>query len=141
MDRSSAVDAATAIKAYLEAVGLQVRLDVADLGRFFGSVFGSGWSDLAFAISGINPSTTDLFIHFGPEPMTFRTGNIYKTPEYLKLCEEALHTYDEAAYLNIIKQIVVKAGEDAMVIPIYVSALANVQAPYVHSNYGYLVFL
>ena len=68
--------------------------------------------------------------------MTYRTGNIYKTPDYLQLCEKALHTYDEASYLNIIKQIVIKAGEDAMVIPVYVSALANVQAPYVHSNGG-----
>jgi hypothetical protein len=68
--------------------------------------------------------------------MTFRTGNIAKTDEYLKLCEEALHTYEESAYMKKIKEIIVKAGEDAMVIPIYRSALATVQAPYVHSNYG-----
>jgi peptide/nickel transport system substrate-binding protein len=134
-DRFGAPDACTAIKAYLEAIGLEVKLDVADMGRYFGSVFGTGWSDLAFAISGINPSTTDLFIHFGPEPMTFRTGNIAKTPEYLKLCEEALHTYDDAAYIKKINQVVVKAGEDAMVIPIYVSVLASVMQPYIHSNY------
>lgn len=136
LDRSGARDAATAMKAYLEAIGLEVKLDIADMGRYFGSVFGKGWSDLVFAISGINPSTTDLFIHFGPEPMTFRTGNIAKSDEYLKLCEEALHTYEESAYIKKIKQIVMKAGEDAMVIPIYRSALATVQAPYVHSNYG-----
>ncbi len=135
-DRSGARDAATAIKAYLEAVGIEVKVDVADMGRYFASAFLKGWSDLVLAISGINPSTTDLFIHFGPEPMTFRTGNIAKTPEYLALCDEALHTYDDAAYIEKIKQIVVKAGEDAMVIPIYVSALANVLAPYVHSNSG-----
>ena len=136
MDRFGGRNAATAIKAYLEAVGIEVQVDIADMGRYFGSVFGTGWSDLVFAISGINPSTTDLFIHFGPEPMTFRTGNIAKTPKYLALCEEALHTYDDAAYIEKIKQIVVKAGEDAMVIPVYVSALANVMAPYVHSNSG-----
>jgi ABC-type transport system substrate-binding protein len=134
-DRFGARDAGTAMKAYLEAIGLEVKLDIADMGRYFGSVFATGWSDLAFAISGINPSTTDLFIHFGPEPMTFRTGNIAKTPEYNKLCEEALHTYDDAAYIEKINQVILKAGEDAMVIPIYVSVLASVQAPYVHSNY------
>jgi ABC-type transport system substrate-binding protein len=129
-------DGATAVKAYLEAIGLEVKLDVADMGRYFASVFGTGWSDLVFAASGINPSGTDIFIHFGPEPMTYRTGNIAKTPEYNKLCEEALHTYDEAKRLKKIEQIVVKGGEDAMVIPIYVSAQANVMAPYVHSNSG-----
>ena len=136
MDRGGARDAATAIKAYLEAVGIKVKLDIADMGRYFGSVFATGWSDMVFAASGINPSGTDLFIHFGPEPMTYRTGNIAKTPEYLKMCEQALHTYDEAARLKLIQDIVVKAGEDAMVLPIYVSAQANVMAPYVHSNSG-----
>lgn len=133
-DRSR--DGAVAVKAYLEAVGIQVRLDIADLGRYFGAVFGTGWDDLVFAASGINPSTTDLFIHFGPEPMTYRTGTIGKTPEYLALCEEALHTYNDAAYLEKIKQIVKKAGEDAMVIPIYVSAQATIMAPYVHSEFN-----
>ena len=135
MDRFGALNAATAMKSYLEAVGIQTRLDVADMGRYFGSVFGTGWSDMTFAVSGINPSTTDVFIHFGPEPMTYRTGNIAKTPEYLALCNDALHTYDNDAYIRKIQQIVKKAGEDAMVIPIYVSALASVQAPYVHSEY------
>ena len=135
MDRFGGRQAVTAIKAYLDAVGIQTKVDIADMGRYFGSVFATGWSDLAFAISGINPSTTDLFIHFGPEPMTFRTGNIAKTAEYNKMCNEALHTYDDDAYLNKIKLIVKKASEDAMVIPIYVSALATVNAPYVHSDY------
>jgi ABC-type transport system substrate-binding protein len=88
-----------------------------------------------FAASGINPSTTDLFIHFGPDPMTYRTGNIKKSPEYLALCNEALHIYDDAKYIEKIKQIVKQAGDDAMVVPVYVSAQANVMQPYVHSNY------
>ena len=129
-------DGATAVKAYLEAIGLEVKLDVADMGRYFGSVFGTGWSDLVFAAHGINPSGTDIFIHFGPEPMTFRTGNIAKTPEYLKLCEEILHTYDEAQRVKKMEKLVVKFGEDAVVIPIYASAQADVMAPYVHSNSG-----
>ena len=129
-------DGATAVKAYLEAIGLEVKLDVADMGRYFGSVFGTGWSDLVFAAHGINPSGTDIFIHFGPEPMTYRTGNIAKSPEYLKLCEEILHTYDEAQRVKKMEKLVVKFSEDAVVIPIYVSAQANVMAPYVHSNSG-----
>jgi len=129
-------DAATAIKAYLEAIGLEVKLDLADMGRYFGSVFGTGWSDLVFAAHGINPSGTDIFIHFGPEPMTFRTGNIAKTPEYLKLCDEILHTYDEAQRVKKMEKLVVKFSEDAVVTPIFASAQADVMAPYVHSNSG-----
>ena len=77
-------DAATAIKAYLEAVGIKVKLDIADMGRYFSSVFGTGWSDLVFAASGINPSGTDIFVHFGPEPMTYRTGTHCKIPRISK---------------------------------------------------------
>lgn len=38
------------------------------------------------------------------------TVQIAKTPEYLAMCNDALHTYNDAAYLNKIKQIVKKAG-------------------------------
>jgi len=33
------------------------------MGRYFGSLFGpGGWTDLAMAVSGINPDATDLFV-------------------------------------------------------------------------------
>jgi len=133
---SGGQDPVAGIKAYLSEVGIDVTIDIADLGRYFGEVFGTGWTDdLVFSASGINPDGTDLFVHFGPEPMTYRTGNIYKSPEYLALCEQALHTYDDAAAVEIIKQAVKQAGEDAMVIPIYRSATNAIMQPYVHSDY------
>ncbi|MBA7676257.1 hypothetical protein ES703_84498 [subsurface metagenome] len=131
----TARDAAAALQAALGDAGIVVELDMCDMGRYAGSVFGTGWTDLVFAAHGINPSTTDLFIHFGPSPMTYRTGNIAKTPEYLALCDEAVHTYDYAEYIAVIQEIVQKAGEDVMIIPIYRSAQAQVMQPYVHSDY------
>lgn len=131
----TSMDSVTMMKSYLDAVGIRVTPDPADMGRYFGSVFALGWSDLVFAASGINPSTTDLFIHFGPNPMTFVTGNIKKSPEYLALCDRALHTYDDDEYIELVKQIVKQAGEDAMIIPIFRSSQAMVMAPYVHSDY------
>ena len=129
-------DAAVALQANLGEAGITADLDICDMARYAQSVFGTGWSDLVFAAHGINPSLTDLFIHFGPSPMTYRTGNIAKSPEYLALIDKALHTYDDAAYVEAIKEIVKQAGADAMVIPIYRSANAVVMRPYVHTNYG-----
>ncbi len=129
-------DAAVAIQADLGKVGIEVELDICDMARYAAAAFGIGWEGLIFAASGINPSTTDLFIHFGPSPMTYRTGTIAKSPEYLALCEEALHTYDNAEYIKVIQEIVKQAGEDAMIIPIYRSAQAVVMQPYAHTNYG-----
>ena len=132
---STGTDAASAIQGYLGQVGIEVDVDIADMGRYFGSVFGSGWSGLVFAASGINPDMTDLFVHFGPNPWTYRTGDIAKSQEFLDLCNQALHTYDQAAIVDIIKEAVVQGGEDAMIIPVFKAAQFQVQQPYVHSDY------
>ena len=129
-------DAAVAVQSYLAAVGIRVNVDVADLGRYYGSLFGpTGWEDLAIARSGINPDATDLFVHFGPRPMTYRFGFIAKSPEFLAFCEKALKTYDQAGVRAALQQAVKQGGEDAMVIPLYRSAQANVMQDYVHSDY------
>ncbi|OGN95371.1 MAG: hypothetical protein A2Y89_02220 [Chloroflexi bacterium RBG_13_51_18] len=134
---SAGTDAVAAIQSYLGEVGITIEPDIADLGRYFGAVFGTGWSDLVYTASGINPSATDLFIHYGPSPMTFRTGNILKSPEYLALCAEAL----DPMYKNVmeampkIKAAIRQAGEDAMIIPLWRTAEASIMQTYVHSNY------
>jgi len=37
------VDTATAVKRYLDDIGLNCEVDIADPGRYYGSVFGTGW--------------------------------------------------------------------------------------------------
>ncbi len=129
-------DAAVAVQSYLGAVGIKVTVDVADMGRYFGALFGpQGWDDIALAASGINPDATDLFVHFGPRPMTYRFGFIAKSPEFLSLCEKALKTYDQAGVRAALQQAVRQGGEDAMVIPLFRSAQTNVMQDYVHTDY------
>ena len=128
-------DSGAALKAYLEAIGLKVKLDLADMGRYFGALFHTGWNDLVFAANGIDPDGTEIFIHFGPDPMTYKTGNIKKSPEFLAACDVALHTYDKKQNMEKIKQIVKQGGEDAMIVPVYRSAQAYVMQPYVHDTY------
>lgn len=137
MATSPSTDVVSALQSYLGEVGITVEPDIADLGRYFGAVFGTGWTDLVFTSSGINPSTTDLYIHYGPSPMTFRTGTIYKSPEYLALCNEAL----DPTYKNVnealakIKEAIRQAGEDAMIVPLWRTAEACIMWDYVHSEY------
>jgi len=136
MTTSGSQDAVTAIKAFLAEVNIDASIDIADMGRYFGEVFGTGWkADLVFSASGINPDGTDIFVHYGPNPMTFRTGNIYKSPEYLALCEKALHTYDDNAVISVLKDAVKQAAADAMIIPLYRTVNGAVMQPYVHSDY------
>jgi len=127
-------DLAAALQSYLSEVGIEVDLDIADSARYIASVFSEGWEGLALAASGVNPDATDLFVHYGPTPMTYRTGNIAKSQEYLAFCNKALHAYDNAEYQNSLRQIVRQASEEAMVVPLYITELATVMQPYVHSD-------
>ena len=128
-------DLAAALQSYLGEVGIKVDLDIADTARYTASVFADGWNDLALAASGINPDATDLFVHFGPYPMTYRTGTIAKSNQYLALCNEALHTYDNTEHYSVLKRMVRQVSDDAMVVPLYITAMATVMQPYVHSEY------
>jgi ABC-type transport system substrate-binding protein len=136
MTTSTGTDAVAGMKANLDAVGIQVDVDIADLGRYFGEVFGAGWKDdLVWAASGINPSGTDVFIHYGPSPMTFKSPNIKKSPEYLAILNKALDAPTWNDGIPLIKDAVKQAGEDAMIIPIYRSVTNSVMQPYVHSQW------
>ncbi len=127
-------DLAAALKAYLGDVGIEVDLDIADTARYTAATFSEGWEGLAIGGSGINPDATDIFVHFGADPMTYRTDNIAKSKAYLDLCDEALHTYDDAEYRKLLRRIVRQASEDAMVVPLYITVLAAVMQHYVHSD-------
>ncbi len=128
-------DTATAVQSYLAQVGIKVNIDIADMGRYFGSIFGKGWKDLALGLAGINPDATDLFVHFGPRPMTYISGTIGKTPEFLEISEKALHTYNTKDTRAALRKAVKQGVDDAMLTPLFRSAQANVMQTYVHSDY------
>ena len=129
-------DQAVAIQSYLAEVGIRVTIDVADMGRYFTSLYSpAGWTDLALSASGINPDGTDLFTHFGPRPMTYRLGYIQKSPEFLAACEKALKTYERGPLKVALQHAIRQASDDAMVIPLWRSAEANIMRDYVHSDY------
>jgi peptide/nickel transport system substrate-binding protein len=137
MATSTGTDAVAALQSYLGDVGIIVEPDIADIGRYFGAVFGTGWEDVVFTASGINPSATDLYTHYGPSPVTFRTGNILKSPEFLAACNAALAPQYLSAADAIVKirDAIRQAGEDAMIIPLWRTAECSISQTYVHSDY------
>jgi ABC-type transport system substrate-binding protein len=137
MATEQARDAVAAMQSYLKDVGIIIEPDIADLGRYFGAVFATGWKDIVYTASGINPSTTDIFIHYGPSPMTFRTGNILKSPEYLAILNKALDPKikDVNEALPLIKEAIKQGGEDAMIVPLWRTINSAIMQPYVHSDY------
>ena len=111
-------DAIAAIQSNLADVGITVDLDIADFGRYLGSLFVEGWSGLAYGLSGIDPDGTELFAHYGPNPLTFKTNTMYKSPEFLAKCNAALDPKYNNAYeaIDKIKEATKQGSEDAMIV-------------------------
>jgi len=137
---SATNDAMALFQYQLGLVGITVEPDIADLGRYFGALFGGangGWEGLCYTASGINPDGSDLFVHYGPNPMTFATPNIYKSQAYIDLCNAAIDTkYDSAvAAAPAIQAALKQADEEALFVPLFRTYEAVVVWPYVHTEY------
>jgi peptide/nickel transport system substrate-binding protein len=126
---------AEAIKGYLEAAGFIVNLDIADPGRFYGSVFGTGWKDLALMFSGMDPNALiSCNRWWSPTPMT-NLVSFQRPPEFTQMFLDANAAKDEAGQIAGTAAIVKLMNEQALMIPLFVSLNGLVIAPYVHTDY------
>jgi len=137
MATETSTDAMALLIYYLGEAGITVEPDTADLGRYFGAAFSNGWDDILLSASGINPDATDLFVHFGPNPQTFRPTCIWKSEEFKAFCDEALNPNFQGAAdaMPSIRNAIKQAGEDAIFVPLWRSANACIMQQYVHTDY------
>ena len=133
---ASHTDTATAVKAYLAEIGIDVNVDIADNARATSTIFTKGWKGLALSGSGVAPNGASILTHFGDSPFTFRSGVEYKSPEYLTKCVTMAHVYTDKEFKAAAQAVIKQASDDAMAIPLYFSNSAVVYQPYVHSTLG-----
>jgi peptide/nickel transport system substrate-binding protein len=128
-------NAGTALKQYLDAVGIQIDLDIADPGRFFGTVWGpKPGPDLSWMWSGRDTNYLVTYMRwFSTDPFA---NLIYlgHTPEQKALDEEAKKLTDIKAQQEITKKIVKYMTDEARIIPVYDVPAASIAAPYVHTT-------
>jgi ABC-type transport system substrate-binding protein len=128
-------NAGTALKQYLDAVGIQIDLDIADPGRFFGTVWGpKPGPDLSWMWSGRDTNYLVTYMRwFSTDPFA---NLIYlgHTPEQKALDEEAKKLTDIKAQQEITKKIVKYMTDEARIIPVYDVPAASIVAPYVHTT-------
>ena len=126
---------AEAVKAYLDEAGMTVDLDIADPGRFFSSVWGNGWDDLALFFSGLDENYLGTFhAWFGHEPKTSLAS--FKLPDELsKMSKESITYYTEAEQKAITKKLVRSMMDHALAIPLYNQQVAYIYQPWVHTTY------
>ncbi len=134
---STSNDAMALLQYYLGQVGITVNADIADTTRYFGSVFGTGWKDIVLSAAGINPDATDLFVHYGANPLTFKTTNIWKSQAFIDDCNAALAPTitNSTQAIPYIQAAIKQAGEDCIFIPLWRSINACIYQPYVHTEY------
>ena len=124
-----------AIKGYLDAAGFTTNLDIADPGRFYGSVFGTGWKDLALMFSGMDPNALiSCNRWWSPTPMT-NLPSFKRPPEFTKLFADANAGSDEATQISGTAAIVKMMNEQALMIPLYLEPAGLIVAKYVHTEY------
>ena len=128
-------DLATAIKSYMDQAGFEVDIDVADPGRFFGSVWGTGFDDMALFFTGLDPNYLVTFQRwFSHDPAT-NIVSFKRSPELLALSRESITYTKEADQKAVTKKLVRLLADEADVVPIYLIPAAYMAQPYVHSDY------
>jgi peptide/nickel transport system substrate-binding protein len=132
--QSTQVNMGTIIKNYLAEIGITVELDVADTGRFWGAING-GWKGLLLGPLAVNPQFCVAWLdHVGPMPLNKFAG-MGKTPEYLAICAKVIEAPDVATMQKLTMDMVTKAGEDAMFIPLTLNLGTSVFNPKFHTGY------
>ena len=125
---------ATGIKGFLDAAGFDCELDVADAGRYFGSVYSTGWEDLCFASSGTDANflvTTTRW--FSPEATVL--PNFVKPPALVKMWREAIMKVSIMEQEAATKEMVKYIHDEALIIPLYRLPSSGILQPWVHSEY------
>jgi peptide/nickel transport system substrate-binding protein len=126
---------AEAIKAYLSEVGINIDIDIADPGRYFGSIWGTGWEDLSLGITGLDPTYLVTFQRwFSHDPAT-NLVSFKRSPELIVLSKESITYSKEADQIAVTKKLVRLMADEACMIPLWKAPTAYMVQPYVHSTY------
>jgi ABC-type transport system substrate-binding protein len=130
------VDLATAVKRYLDDIGLNCEINIADPGLFYGSLYGTGWKDLIISSFGVMGSSLDSFHNnLGDQPLT-KMGSWILPPDLLEMSIESRTYADPADQLTAISDIFMAISEGAYITPIYEVRSANMIWPYFHTTLG-----
>jgi peptide/nickel transport system substrate-binding protein len=128
------IDAGTAFKQYLDAVGIQIELDVADPGRFYGTVWGVAKPNLSYMWSGMDITNLLTYMRWFSTDQFTDLVYLGHTEEQRKLDEEAKSYPDPERQKEVTARAFKYLNDGAYLIPVFMIPSASVAAPYVHST-------
>ena len=133
-------DAATAIQAYLAAVGIDVQLDVADNARFTSLTWDTSgkntWNNsMILSNMPLDPGLlfTDMFIRYFKPGARF--ASLARPPEFAALVAKGYFATDTATVRSWSQQMVKQLADDATVVPIVTIPYPIVSQKYVHTKF------
>jgi ABC-type transport system substrate-binding protein len=135
------MDAVTMVKSYLDAVGFEVDLDLADPGRFYGTVF---WlmpdqlgpdADLCWYFAGgMDTNYLQTYIRwFSTEPFSW-LSYLGRTDEQGVMDKQAMAAATIEEQIEWTGTLMDYMTDNALVIPVYGQPGYAIQQPYVHST-------
>jgi len=137
----STQDAVTMIKTFLDAVGFEVELDLADPGRFYGTVF---WltpdqlgpdADLSWYFAGgMDTNYLQTYIRwFSNEPFSW-LSYLGRTEEQAEMDKQAMAAVSIEEQVEWAGKLMDYMSDNALMIPVYGATAYVIQQPYVHSG-------
>jgi peptide/nickel transport system substrate-binding protein len=132
---TNAKDLAAAVQNYLKAINIDVTLDPADPGRYWGSIFTTGWKGLLLGVHAINPQWAVAWLdHFGPGAL-IAFASLGKSQAFLDTADAILAAPDMESFKKATMVNVTQAGDDCMFIPIFNSPMLVVKQKWVNTTY------
>jgi len=126
------VDAGEAIKGYLDQAGFICTLDIADPGRFFGSVFGTGWEDTVQMFYGMDVNYLATYMSWFSSDPKSNLASFQRTDKQLAFDKEVVKIIDPAEQRKATEEIMQHLYEEARFCPLWWTPAGTVEAPYVH---------
>ena len=130
------LDLPQAIQKYAADVNIEIELDVADPGRFFGALFKDGWNGgLLQWMVPVDPEfAIGWLVHFGREPIIFYSS-LQWPDKYWELVDKFYFAPDAVTGRQATKDMMTFASEEAQLIPLFDTISTYVVQPYVHTEY------
>lgn len=128
----ASVDSGETIKGYLDAAGFNVTLDIADPGRFFGSVFGTGWDDCALMFYGMDVTYLMSYMSWFSSDPKSNLASFGRTDYQLSFDKEAVKIVSVEEQIEATEDIMKHLYEEARFTPLWWVPAGTVHADYVH---------
>lgn len=128
------VDMATAIKGYFDAVGIETEIDLADAGRFYGTVWGQAAEGLSLMWSGMDITNLMTYLRwFSTDPFT---DLVYlgHTAEQAAMDKEAVTYPDAERQKEITERLNKYLNDGAYLVPVLQIPSVSIAGKYVHSQ-------